>query len=65
MASLSNSARALLRSRVRRHPDGPASKGVDVAGLANADLIQAAMLLDLDIPTAAEVTFMDTFRASG
>lgn len=58
MATLTNETRAILRSRLRRHPQGPAAQGVDVASLSNADLVQAGMLCGLDVPTDREATML-------
>lgn len=65
MATLTNETRAILRSRLRRHPQGPAAQGVDVASLSNADLVQAGMLCGLDVPTDREATILTDLKAAG
>jgi nitric oxide reductase NorQ protein len=50
-SKLSNPARTILRSRVRRHPkSATVVPDGTVSGLSNADLVQAAMLLELTVP---------------
>lgn len=56
MTTLTATARTILRSRMRRHADLASVLPADetVATLKNADLVQAAMLLGLTIPTMGE-----------
>lgn len=63
---LTHTARTILRSRVRRH-SGNASvlNGRKVSDLSNADLLQAAMLLELDVPTDAQCRAYDEGKANG
>lgn len=61
--TLSREARTILRSRVRRHGQTPA--GLDVAALSTADLMQQAMLLELDAPTAKELDWCEEMKATG
>lgn len=66
MAKLTNDARTVLRSRVRRHPD--IDKHVPTGGvssLSNGDLVQIALLLQLDVPTAQELNARRSALASG
>jgi MoxR-like ATPase len=65
MTSLTHTARTILRSRVRRHA-GAASPlaGRKVSDLSNADLLQVAMLLALDVPTAKECEAYDAAKAA-
>lgn len=55
MSKLTNTARTILRSRIRRHPNRAATIGdIAVSQMTNGDLIQAATLLGLSIPSEAE-----------
>lgn len=66
MPRLTSTARTILRSRVRRHPDTP--KLVDVrkvASMSAADLVQTAALLRLDVPSPAECTPYTYAKARG
>ncbi|MDZ7904701.1 MAG: hypothetical protein U5N55_02190 [Cypionkella sp.] len=52
---LTQTARTILRSRIRRHPNSAQVVGARaVSDLTNADLLQAALFLSLDVPTKAE-----------
>ena len=66
--TLTNSARTILRSRVRRHPDVANTmvlyNGKSVSDLSNADLIQVALLLGLDAPSANELGAYASARAT-
>lgn len=67
MTKLTNTGRTLLRSRVRQHPrkgDVLADPN-GVSNLSNADLIQAAALLGLDVPTDVECTAYETNKRDG
>jgi MoxR-like ATPase len=66
MTSLTHTARTILRSRVRRHADAAAHLAArKVSDLSNADLLQVAMLLALDVPTAKECEAYDTSKGRG
>lgn len=55
MTKLTNTARTILRSRIRRHPQRAATIGdIAVSAMTNGDLIQSATLLGLHVPTEAE-----------
>lgn len=57
MTKLTNTARTILRSRIRRHPQRAATIGdIAVSAMTNGDLIQSATLLGLSIPTDEECT---------
>lgn len=63
---LTHTARTILRSRVRRHPkNGPVLSGRPVSDLSNADLLQAALLLELDAPTEAECFALEEAKRNG
>jgi MoxR-like ATPase len=66
MTALSNDARTILRSRVRRHPD--VDKQIPqgtVSQLPNADLSQVAVLLGLDLPRPDELRMFADIKAQG
>jgi len=66
MTTLSNTARLILRSRVRRHKDADALLGgKTVSGITNADLIQFSMIMGLTIPTEHECAVYDNAKAAG
>lgn len=63
---LTHTARTILRSRVRRHAgNGSVLNGRKVSDLSNADLLQAAMLLQLDVPTPEECTRYEIAKEKG
>lgn len=63
---LTKTARIILRSRVRRHPNSASIlAGRSVASISNADLVQAALLLALDIPTPEQCKKYDDAKARG
>ena len=65
MTVLNNTARTILRSRMRRHPDRKAIIGdIAVSNMSNGDLLQAATLLGLSVPTEAEcAAYADSVNA--
>lgn len=66
MTKLTHTARTILRSRVRRHSAvDSVLNGRKVSGLTNADLLQAAMLLELDTPTSEECTRYEVSKERG
>jgi MoxR-like ATPase len=67
MTSINHAQRTILRSRVRRHDKGATvlPNGTNVSDLKNADLIQAALLLGLDIPTDAEAEAYSVAKDNG
>lgn len=63
---LTHTARTILRSRVRRHPDADrVLNGAKVADMSNADLVQAAMLLSLSVPGSSACVAYDNAKQSG
>jgi len=62
------SARTIIKSRIRNHPDREAIVGSDpqlVTGASVADLSQYATLLGFDQPTEREATWYDQAKANG
>lgn len=66
MTKLTNTARTILRSRVRRHPkvDAHVQTG-GVSGLSNGDLVQIALLMGLDVPTPTEEKIYEKAKQAG
>lgn len=64
---LTNTARTILRSRLRRHPNLGASlpAGETVGTLTNADLIQVALSLGLDVPNVEECNKFEFEKTQG
>ncbi|MEM0949552.1 MAG: AAA family ATPase [Pseudomonadota bacterium] len=58
--SLSTTARTIIKNRIKRHPDR--DPDFDISKAKVADLIQAAMLLRLDLPVAEECDFYEGLR---
>jgi nitric oxide reductase NorQ protein len=63
---LSNTSRLILRSRVRRHKDGDTATGGNaVSSISNADLVQIALTLGLDVPSDSDCALYDRNKAKG
>jgi hypothetical protein len=64
---LTNTARTILRSRLRRHPeiDKHLAPTDSVASLTNADLVQTARLLGIALPSPVEIEAYQTARGNG
>jgi nitric oxide reductase NorQ protein len=66
MTVLTHTARTLLRSRVRRHPDAPQHlNGKAVADLTNADLVQIATAMGLDVPGKGSCDLYNQHKGAG
>lgn len=66
MTTLTNNARTILRSRVRRHPDVDQHVPTGgVSGLSNGDLVQVALLMGLDVPTDTEQRIFEMAKQAG
>jgi MoxR-like ATPase len=67
MTKLTNTQRTILRSRVRRHKDlaNFLVAGQTVATLSNADLVQVARLLELEVPSDKAANFYEDQLKTG
>lgn len=64
---LTNTARTILRSRLRRHPNVTVAipAGETVGTLSNSDLIQVALSLGLDVPRKEECDKYEANKSAG